>query len=278
VRITQSGRRAIFLSIENGYAIGKDLTLLKTYHGLGARFFGVVHNGNNDLADSSQPDRVKPRNPDWNGLSPLGREVVAECNRLGLVLDGSHASDETVRQLLELSRTPVMLTHSACRAVFDHPRNASDDLLRAIARQGGVVQVNTVSEFLRKLPVDAAYNAARQEVTTKWTGRNSEADVAQASRERARLRWKFPDRNATLEMYVEHLLHAVKIAGADHVGIGSDFDGGGGVVGLEDVSDYSKITRALLKAGLSEDDVAKIWGGNTLRVLRAAEEFAKGRK
>jgi membrane dipeptidase len=236
-----------------------------------------VHNGNNDLADSSQPERVKPRNHDWNGLSPLGREAVAECNRLGLVLDGSHASDETVRQLLELSRTPVILTHSACRAVFDHPRNASDDLLRAIARQGGVVQVNTVGEFFRKLPVDPAYNAAKQELTTKWTGRNSDVDVAQGSRERARLRWKWPDRNATLEMYIEHLLHAVKIAGADHVGVGSDFDGGGGVIGLEDVSDYPKITRALLKAGLSEEDVAKIWGGNTLRVLRAAEAFAKGR-
>jgi membrane dipeptidase len=275
VRIAADGRRAIFVSIENGYAIGRDLTLLKTYHELGARFFGVVHNGNNDLADSSQPDRVKPRNPDWNGLSPLGREVVAECNRLGLVLDGSHASDETVRQLLELSRTPVMLTHSACRAIFDHPRNVGDDLLRAIARQGGVVQLNTVSEFFRKLPTDPAYNAARQENTAKWTGRISDADVAQASRERARLRWKFPDRNATLDHYIEHILHAVKLMGADHVGIGSDMDGGGGLVGLEDVSDYPKITLALLKRGLSEEDIVKIWGGNTLRVLRAAEEFAR---
>jgi membrane dipeptidase len=275
VRIAESGRRAIFLSIENGYAIGKDLTLVKTYHQLGARFFGVVHNGSNDLADSSQPDRIKPLGPVWNGLSPLSREVVAECNRLGLVLDGSHASDATVRQLLELSRTPVMLTHSACRALYDHPRNASDDLLRAIAQQGGVVQINTVSEFFHKLPPDPAYNAARQENTAKWAGRTSDVDIALASRERARLRWKFAERNAKFEQYVEHILHAVKIMGADHVGIGSDFDGGGGLNGLEDVSDYPKITLALLKAGLSEEDIAKIWGGNTLRVLRAAEEFAR---
>jgi membrane dipeptidase len=217
---------------------------------------------------------VKPRNPAHGGLSALGREVVAECNRLGLVLDGSHASDDTVRQLLELSRAPIMLTHSACRAVFDHPRNASDELLRAIAKQGGVVQINTVSEFFRKPPVDPAYNAARQANTTKWTGRTSDVDVALASRERAQLKWKFPDRNATLDDYIEHILHAVKIMGADHVGIGSDFDGGGGVNGLEDVSDYPKITLALLKHGLSEADIAKIWGGNTLRVLRAAEEVA----
>lgn len=278
VRIAQGGRRAIFLSIENGYAIGQDITLLKTYHELGARIFGVVHNGNNDLADSAQPDKVKKSGPTWGGLSPFGRNVVEECNRLGLVLDGSHASEATVQQLLQYSRTPILLTHSACRTIFDHPRNVTDELLRAVAKQGGVVQVNTVSEFLRKLPVDPAYNAARQELTTKWAGRTSDADIAQASRERALLKWRTPDRNATLDQYIEHILHAVKIAGVDHVGIGSDFDGGGGLEGLEDVRDYPKITAALLKHGLSEADLAKIWGGNALRVLRAAEAYAERAK
>jgi membrane dipeptidase len=272
-RIAQTGRRAILLSIENGYAIGRDLTLLQTYLDLGVRILGLVHNGHNDLGDSAQPEKVK--NPDWGGLSPLGREAVAECNRLGIVIDGSHASDETVRQLLVLSRTPLMLTHSLCRALHDHRRNVTDDLLRAVARQGGVVQLTMVSQFLRKASEDPEFNAAQQAHWAKWAGRTSEVDVALAQREGSQMRWSFPGRLATLEQFIEHVVHAVKIAGPDHVGIGSDFDGGGGLVGLEDVSEYPKITHALLKRGFSEADIAKIWGGNTLRVLRAAEEHAK---
>ncbi len=271
-RLMAAGKRAIYLSIENGYAIGKDLTLLKTYHELGARFFGFVHNGNNDLGDSSQPET----GPEWNGLSPLGREAVKECNRLGLVIDGSHAADETVRQLVAASQTPIILTHSGCKAICDHKRNVDDNLMRELAARGGVIQMNTVSQFLVTTPPNPELARAEVRRLARSAGANqTDAEAAEAAVGRYRLRAEMNTGRATLDDFLKHLFHAIEVAGADHVGIGADMDGGGGVVGLEDVSHYPKITLALLRRGLSEADVEKIWGGNTLRVLRAAEARAK---
>jgi membrane dipeptidase len=275
-RLQAAGKRALYLSIENGYAIGKDLTLLKTYHDLGARFFGFVHNGNNDLGDSSQPEK----GPEWNGLSPLGEQTVMECNRLGLVIDGSHSSDATVRRIIALSKTPIILTHSACKALRDHRRNVSDDLLREVAASGGVIQMNTVANFVAPEVLNPEFNAAKTKFEARYAGRDlSDAESAQMRLDEDKLeRQFFPVKPATLDDVLKHLFHAIEIAGADHVGIGADMDGGGGVAGLEDVSTYPKITFALLKHGLSESDVEKIWGGNTLRLLRAAEDYAKAQK
>lgn len=273
-RIATTGKRAIYLSIENGYAIGRDLTLLKTFHDLGARFFGMVHNGHNDLGDSATD--VKPR--EWGGLSPLGREAVAECNRLGLVLDASHAADTTTREMIAVSKTPILLTHSGCRAVRDHPRNVPDELLRELAARGGVIQINSVSLFLVATPPNPELEAATKELMLRAAGRTlREEEAVQLSLERLRLRQRMGRDRATLDDFLRHLFHAIEVAGVDHVGIGPDMDGGGGVTGLEDVSDYPKITLALLQRGLSEHDVAKIWGGNMLRVLRAAEAWARER-
>jgi membrane dipeptidase len=270
-RIAANGKRAIYISVENGYAIGRDLTLLKAYHDLGARFFGVAHSAHTDLADSA----TDAAPPEWQGLSPLGREAVAECNRLGLVLDGSHASDAAARELIALSQTPVLLTHSSCRAVRDHKRNAPDDLLRELAAKGGVIQMNTVSAFVVAAPPNPELDAAQAKLVQRTAGRTlSDEENALAYLERLRLRRALGKNRATFDDFLKHLFHAVEVAGVDHVGIGADMDGGGGVVGLEDVSAYPQITLALLKHGLSESDVEKIWGGNTLRVLRAAEEFA----
>lgn len=272
-RLAATGRRAIYLSIENGYVIGRDLTLLATYHRLGARLFGLVHNGHNDLADSAQSSSP----PEWHGLSPLGRDAVRECNRLGLVVDASHASEEVLREVLATSATPVLLSHSACRAVHPHPRNVSDELLRALAAQGGVIQLDTVSAFLVPTPVNPDYNRAKAALDARDAGRAfTESEKAQLRIERYRLyRQFFPRRPATFDDFLRHLFHAIEVAGVDHVGIGGDLDGGGGVVGLEDVAAYPKITAALLRHGLSADDIAKIWGANTLRVLRAAEDYAR---
>ena len=275
-RLAATGRRAIYLSVENGYAIGRDLTLLKTYHDLGMRFFGFVHNGNNDLGDSSQPGA---RGPEWHGLSPLGAEAVKECNRLGLVIDGSHAADETVRQLLAQSQAPIVLTHSACKALRDHRRNVGDDLLRALAARRGVIHVNMVSLFLIDTPPNPELESAQQRLAVRTAGRElTDAESAEAAVERYRLRAQRIKVRATFDDFLKHLFHAIDVAGVDHVGIGADLDGGGGVAGIEDVADYPKITLALLKRGLSEPDVEKIWGGNTLRVMRAAEDHAKKTK
>ena len=271
-RIAATGRRAIYMSIENGEAIGQDLSLLKTYFDLGARFFGVAHSANTDLADSA----TDAKGPEWNGLSPLGREAVAECNRLGLVLDGSHASDAAVLELVERSRTPILLSHSSCRALRDHKRNASDDVLRAVAAKGGVIQMNSVSLFLVPSVPNPELAAAEAAHNRKLAGRVlSDAEDAEDFRERQRLKHELGRGRATLDDFLRHLFHAIDLVGVDHVGIGADMDGGGGVTGMEDVSQYPKITHALLKRGLSEEAVAKIWGGNTLRVLRAAEAHAK---
>ena len=270
-RIQAAGKLAIYLSIENGYAIGTDLTLIKTHYGLGARIFGVTHFSNNDLGDSA----TDVKGPEWHGLSPLGRQAVAECNRLGLLLDASHASDAVLHQLIALSATPVILSHSDCAAVNPHPRNVSDDLLRELAAHGGVIQMNMLSDYLIPVPPNPAREAARARIMAKVAGRElSDNERAAVMKEMHDLAQQFPGPRATVDDFLKHLFHAIDVVGADHVGIGADMDGGGGVTGLEDVSGYGQITLALLKHGVSEADVEKIWGGNMLRLLRAAEDYA----
>jgi membrane dipeptidase len=271
-RIAVAGKRAIYLSLENGYAIGKDLSLLTTYQQLGVRMAGITHWKNNDLGDSSTDEK-----PEWNGLSPLGRDYVRECNRLGLVIDASHVSDAALREVLAISRAPIVLSHSGCKALNDHPRNIDDELLRALAAKGGVIHFNALDRFVVPLPKEPAFAAAEQEFEKTYLGRElSDAEIAVAEREWQKLVQRFyPVPRATLDDYLRHFAHAIKVAGIDHVGIGTDMDGGGRLIGLQDASDYPKITLALLQRGYSEADIAKIWGGNTLRVLRAAEDCAR---
>lgn len=270
-RLKAAGRRAIYLSIENAYSVGRDLANLAKLQALGVRMIGLTHNLNNDIADSS----TDPRGAEWSGLSPLGRELVAECNRLGLVLDASHASDDALRDLLTLSKTPVMLSHSDCRAVCDHPRNIGDELLRALAAQGGVIQINALPISLANLP-GSGRTRAIAEVLLKFKDAVIGPETrAEEDREYDRVCAAHPNPAATLEDFIRHIEHAVAVAGIDHVGIGCDFDGGGGgLPGLRDVSDYPNITRALIERGWSEEQLAKLWGGNTLRLMRAVEARA----
>lgn len=273
-RLKAEGKRAIYLSIENSYSLGTEADNVAKFHRLGVRMLGLTHMLNNELADAS----TDPRGPEWGGLSPFGREVIVECNRLGVVPDASHASDAALWNLLEVSRTPVVLSHSSCRAVCDHPRNIGDELLRALAAQGGVIQMNA-------LPVALV----AQSQTVRATGAISDMLLQMGTKvltpearrwaggEWDRIDREFPGPVATLDDYVRHLEHAVEVAGIDHVGIGCDFDGGGGVAGMDDVSEYPNLTAALVARGWKESDLAKVWGGNTLRVLRAAEIYATAR-
>jgi membrane dipeptidase len=270
-RLQAEGRRALYLGIENAFSLGLDAGNVARFYRLGVRMLGLTHMLNNDLADSS----TDPCGPEWGGLSPFGREIVAECNRLGLVVDASHASDEALWDLLEISRTPVVLSHSSCRAVCDHPRNVGDELLRALAARGGVIQMNALSVAL--VPQNEAVRATA--ALSAMLVRLKDAEFTPAVKQWAGEEWdridrEFPVPPATLDDYVRHLEHAVEVAGIDHVGIGCDFDGGGGVAGLDDVSEYPNLTAALLARGWKEADLAKLWGGNTLRVLRAAEQAA----
>lgn len=273
-RIAAQKKRIVFMSIENSYPLEADLSLLETFYQLGVRLAGPVHFANNELADSS----TDPKGAEWHGLSEKGRAFVTEANRLGIVLDASHASDEVLDQLIALSKTPVLLSHSGLKALYDHPRNIDDERLKKLAASGGVIQINFLSSYLiatpripeRQAALEALNKRTRQPVPTL-----ADREAAAAGRAEIDRQWPLP--RASFKDAVEHLLHAIEVAGIDHVGIGADFDGGGGVTGFEDARDYPKITAALLQAGYSPEDIQKVWSGNVLRVLRAAEAGAAGR-
>ena len=271
-RLKAEGRRALYLSIENSYSLGRELGHVEKFHALGMRMLGLTHMLNNDLADSS----TDPRGPEWSGLSPFGRDVVAECNRLGIVLDASHASDQALRDLIACSTAPVILSHSGCRAICDHPRNIGDELLRALAAQGGVIQLNALPVAVVHTPEDGRTAALSAMLMQLKDAVLTPEVMAAAGREWHRIEAAYPNPVATLEDYVRHIEHAVAVAGIDHVGVGCDFDGGGGVTGLNDVSEYPNLTAALLARGWSEADLAKLWGQNTLRILEQAQREGRG--
>jgi len=266
--IMARGKRFVFMSIENSYPIEGDLTLMSTFQKLGVRLIGPAHFKNNDLADSATDK------PEWHGLSPLGKQFVVEANRLGLILDASHSSDDVLDQMMALSKTPVILSHSGCKAVNDNPRNIDDAHLKALAADGGVIQINSLSSYLIPTPKNPERDAAMAALMKKANaGDLTPAQQQALGVEYAAIEAKYPQPKATFDDFMKHMLHALKVAGVDHVGVGADMDGGGGVVGMEDITGYPKITAALLKAGYTKDDVAKIWGGNVLRVMRQAEAY-----
>jgi len=272
-RIAASGKRVVFLSIENGFPVEGDPSLLQTFQRLGVRLAGPVHLSNNGLADSS----TDPQGPEWHGLSEQGCRFVAEANRLGIVLDASHASDEVLDQLIELSKTPVLLSHSGLKAVFDHPRNIDDARLRRLAASGGVIQINFLSDYLIATPHDPARDQALQALWAEArTGPPTLAARKALIARKAEIERRWPVPRASFEDAFAHLLHAIRVAGIEHVGIGADFDGGGGVTGFKDARDYPKITARLLAEGFDPAEIQQVWSGNLLRVLRAAETYAQG--
>lgn len=271
-RIAAKGKVIVYQSMENAYPLSSDISLLGTFQKLGLRMVGAAHFLNNDFADSA----TDPKGAEWHGLSPLGKKLVSEANRLGLILDASHSSDDVFDQMLALSKTPIILSHSGCKAIYDNPRNLDDARLKRLAAKGGVIQLNAYGGYLAASPPNPARDAALKALFDALGERDgqSAAEVAAFVKERDEILARYPGSLHTIDQFMAHLLHALKLIGPDHVGIGLDWDGGGGVEGLEDVSQIPRITEALLKAGYSEADLAKIWSGNVLRLLRAAEAAA----
>jgi membrane dipeptidase len=266
-RLQREGKRLVYQSIENSYPLGTDLSLLSAFYRFGVRMASPVHNGSNQYSDSARPD---PGDPVHNGLSPLGRQWVAEMNRLGMVIDGSHASDAAIEQMIQLSKTPIILSHHGPKAMFNHPRNIGDDLMRRLARAGGVMQMNTL--FL----VPSASVPGRDEIEKRqeqWETLTP-AQRQRLMADKAALDSRSPQSWADLDTFMRSLLHAIKVMGVDHVGLGADWDGGGGLRSMKDISGLPLITARLRRAGYSEQDIAKIWSGNTLRLLRQAERAA----
>lgn len=272
-RIHAEGKRVVYISIENASPLSGRENALQEFYDLGVRMMGFVHTRNNDIADSATDE------PEWGGLSEQGRSLVEQANRLGVVLDASHASDQVLEQLIDLSATPVILSHSGPAGVYAHPRNVRDDLLLRLAQSGGVLQVNALGAYLKDLPPSPPERAqAFRDLRAEFGGRSSdEMEPEEQARYMARfaeINRDYPSPQADFEDFMEHLLYAIKLLGVDHVGIGADWDGGGGVAGMSDVSALPKITERLLAEGYTESDLAKIWGGNALRLLREAEIHA----
>ncbi|RAK03232.1 membrane dipeptidase [Larkinella arboricola] len=265
-RIEKAGKRAVFIGMENGYPVGEDLSLLKMYYDLGCRYITLSHFANNAICDSA----TDPDGPIHNGLSPFGRQVVQEMNRLGILIDVSHVSDKSFYDALALSKAPLIASHSNVRALCDFPRNMTDDMIKALAAKGGVIQVNFVSDYLRK-PSDE-HRQALNAVRMSSVGRAVTPQLqAQLDAKADSIQKRYAYERASVADIVKHIDYIVRLVGIDHVGIGSDFDGGGGVNGLEDVSQIEALTLELVRKGYSEGDIAKIWGGNLLRVLGQAK-------
>ena len=270
-RIWKSGKIAAFIGIENGYPIGKDISRIKQYYDRGARYVTLAHSKNNDICDSST-DALGPEN---DGLSPFGTEVVKEINRLGMMVDISHISDKSFYDVLKVTNSPVIASHSSCRALCGSPRNLTDDMLLALKENKGVIQICILGNYLKTPEPNPEMEAKLKELQGKYGDYNILPDTI-----KSKMRNEYNDilkryeKPATVKDVVDHIDHVVQVIGIDYVGIGTDFDGGGGVEGCRTVAEMKNITIELLRRGYSKPDITKIWGGNVMRVLRQVEENA----
>lgn len=271
--LEKEGKRAIYIGIENGYPIGNDISNVELYYNKGIRYITLVHSSNNDLADSA----TDPDGAEHGGISELGAEVVKEMNRLGIMVDVSHGDDSVFYDAIALSKAPIIASHSNARSVTDHKRNMTDEMLKIMAENGGVVQLTMLSDYLRKAPAnpkrDSAVAALRANMkpTSEMTKEERTA-MRQAFHEIDEL---YPNPSANVKHVVDHIDHIVKVAGINHVGIGCDFDGGGGIDGIFDASEVMNITIELVRRGYTEEQIEKIWGGNLVRVFKEVQAVAE---
>ena len=275
-RIHGEGRRAALIGIENGHALGRDLDILKTYYDFGARYLGLTHNGHNDLGDSAVPmSRFKDPAAEHNGLTEFGRAAVERANDLGIMVDISHAAMTTAMDAIRASRAPVIASHSSVKGVYNHPRNLSDEALSALRDNGGVAQMVAFDYYLRPVSSErqAALRALRTEMGIKGFAdfEHEKRDTYHARRGEIDLKWP----KASVKDFADHIDYAVNLVGIDHVGMASDFNGGGGIAGWDNARDTLNVTVELVRRGYSEEQIAQLWGGNLLRVMEEVEAAAR---
>tara|TARA_R110002072_G_scaffold165029_3_gene318202 strand:- start:639 stop:1889 length:1251 start_codon:yes stop_codon:yes gene_type:complete len=293
-KIVDSGKKVAMIGVENAYPIGEDLSEFENYYNLGARYISLSHNGHSQFCDSNtgEADGV------WlhNGLSDLGKMAVKEMNRLGIMIDVSHVSKESMKQMIALSKAPIIASHSSARALCNHSRNLDDEQLLLMKENGGVVQTVAFSSYLntKKHEVHAAYlKDFQKEVADSlgidWYTFDELADLSDEKKKTFMANYskvvglakananKRKDRPQAVDVadFVDHIDYMVNLIGLDHVGISSDFDGGGGIEGWSDASETPNVTLELVKRGYSEEEIAQLWGGNLLRVLDEVQEVAK---
>lgn len=278
-RIVKSGKRAIMIGIENGYPIGEDLALVKKYYDLGTRYITLSHSRHNQICDSSSP-----KEPLHNGISEFGMKVVAEMNRLGIICDVSHISEKSFWDLITISKAPIIASHSGCAELNPVGRNLTDEQLKALKENGGVIQIVALGSFLKEETPEHRKAIAELQEEMGLPSRREMFMMSQEERDALRPKLEeFEKRRAEIEEiypatnlkdFVDHIDHAVKVAGIDHAGIGTDFDGGGGIPGFNNHGEAKNVTDELLRRGYSHKDIKKIWGGNLLRVWREVEKVA----
>jgi len=278
IRLKGEDKRAAFIGMENGYPIGEDITLVESFAKRGVRYITLCHSADNQICDSG----TERANPEDKGLSEFGKNVVAECNRLGIMVDVSHISDRSFADVLAVTKAPVIASHSCCRSLCPNPRNLTDDMIKALAANGGVLQMCFLSDYLVAPKPNPERDAAMKELEAKYGSRQripsitDEALKAEAQAAYQAFQKKFPRQRAaaTVKDLVDNIEHVIKLAGIDYIGIGTDFDGGGGINGCNDVSEMFHVTMELLRRGYTEPQIAKIWGGNTMRLLQKVIDSA----
>lgn len=285
-RLYASGKKVVFIGVENGFPVGTDVTNVKKFHDLGARYMSLAHNGHSQLSDSNTGERDGV----WlhHGLSPLGRQVIAEMNRQGIMVDISHPSKESMMQTLAITKAPIIASHSGVRAICGHSRNLDDEQLLALKKNNGVAQLVAFNSYVKcDAKVDAARLDAQDALRKEFgigAGRGAVAQIAALPADRkaafeakqAEILKKYPALpRATVQDFVNHIDYAVKLIGIEHVGISSDFDGGGGVEGWSSAEETFNVTLELVRRGYTEEQIAKMWSGNLLRVLEDVEKVAQ---
>ena len=276
--LEKEDKRAIFIGMENGYPLGHDIALLDYFYKRGVRYVTLAHTADNDICDSSN-DR---KDPEDRGLSGWGRQVVRRMNELGIMIDVSHISDRSFFEVLKLSGAPVLASHSCARALSNSPRNLSDEMLLALKKNNGVIQLCILDDYVKQPPPNADREKAFNDFYRKieetyggWSGIKDKAVHDKVEEEHNTLEARYPSPPVYVKDAVDHIDHIVRLIGIDHVGIGTDFDGGGGLADCSDVTQLKNITIELVRRGYSETDIAKIWGGNAMRVLQKVSDLAK---
>ncbi|PCJ50187.1 MAG: membrane dipeptidase [Gammaproteobacteria bacterium] len=278
-RIIAEGKLVSIIGVENGFPLAKDINRVDEFYKLGARYLGLTHTGHNDICDSSG---TKPEYGDkleeHGGVSEFGKDVINRMNQLGMMVDVSHASDKCVKQVLQISKAPIIASHSGVQSMLNHSRNLNDNLIKAIAKKKGVIQLVAYSGFIKSDPKrNLAYKSLKAKVAERYKSTKFDYKHHEYTPEYARgfmqLNLDYP--LATVKQYIDQIEYAIKIAGIDHVGISSDFDGGGELFDWKDGSETENVTRELLSRGHSKTDIQKIWAGNLLRVWSDVEQFAK---
>jgi membrane dipeptidase len=272
-KIKAKNKHAVYIGLENGYPINRNLANIDTFYNLGARYITLCHTSNNDICDSS----TDPDGPEHGGLSKFGEKVVQKMNQKGMIVDVSHISDEAFNDVIEISKAPVIASHSCARALCESPRNLTDTMLKKLKENGGVIQICFLTDYVKKMPPNPKRDSAMSAIREKYNGFEdlTEEEMAKARKEWYTAARKYPKNLATVSDIVDHIDHVVKTIGINYVGIGTDFDGGARLEDCMDVSQMPNVTKELVKRGYTEEEIKKIWGGNFLRVFREVEEIGK---